>query len=109
MFIGVTEDGSPIGIDQDSFDGDEDKMSLHLVNLVNQRIGKEITPLLKIHFEDFEDERIMTIKSPASSRPIFLKSNSKDNLPMEEFWIRSGTSSHQLSPSQTQSYLEQRF
>lgn len=39
LTIGVADDGTPLGIDADDF-GNEDKMSLHLVNLIKDRMGQ---------------------------------------------------------------------
>jgi hypothetical protein len=38
LVIGVADDGAPVGLEKDGF-ADEDKMSLHLINLLKDRLG----------------------------------------------------------------------
>lgn len=53
LVVGVTDDGSPIGVSADGFD-DEDRMGLHLVNLVSDRMGGHFMMYVHPRFEDFE-------------------------------------------------------
>ena len=45
LTIGVTDDGTLLGIDADGFEN-EDKMSLHLVNLIKDRMSPTIMPFI---------------------------------------------------------------
>jgi hypothetical protein len=103
LVIGVSDDGSPIGIQADDF-ANEDKMSLHLVNIVKSRLGLHAMTSLHAHFDDHEDCRVMVIKCRRAAAPVFLKD---DNL--ERFYIRTGPSTTELSASQTQEYNKRRF
>lgn len=103
LVIGVSDDGSPVGIQTDGF-ANEDKMSLHLVNIVKTRMGIQAMTSLHAHFDDHEDCRVMVIKCRKSSAPVFLKDGDT-----ERFYIRTGPSTTELSASQTQEYFKQRF
>ena len=103
LVIGCGDDGEPIGLDADQF-ASEDKMHLHLVNILKERIG--VTHMMYIHprFEDLQDKRVMVIDCWPARSPVFVK----DSGP-ERFYIRAGASTAELSMSQVQEYTKQRF
>jgi len=103
LIIGVSDDGTPVGIKTDGFPS-EDKMSLHLVNIVKDRMGPEAMTAMNIHFDDYEDNRVMVVRCKRSSGPVYVKD---DNV--ERFYIRTGPSTTELTLSQAQSYIKQRF
>ena len=103
LVIGISDDGSPVGIQADDFPN-EDKMSLHLVNVVKTRMGVQATTSLHAHFDDHDNCRVMVVKCRKSPTPIFLKDGD-----MARFYIRTGPSTTELSASQTQEYIKQRF
>ena len=103
LIVGVSDDGTPVGIKTDKFPN-EDKMSLHLVNIVNDRMGPEAMIAINIHFDDYKDNRVMFIRCKRSLRPVYVKD---DNI--ERFYIRTGPSTTELTASQIQSYVKQRF
>ncbi|WP_129596556.1 GmrSD restriction endonuclease domain-containing protein [Methanohalophilus profundi] len=102
LIIGVADDGESVGIDVDSFQN-EDKMSLHLVNIVKSRMGPHAMTSIHPHFEDYNGSRIMVLKCDAATAPIFVNDNGT-----ERFYIRTGPSTTELQPSQTQEYIKQR-
>jgi hypothetical protein len=103
LVIGVSDDGTPIGIQTDGLEN-EGKMSLHLVNIIKTRMGIQALTNLHAHFDDQEDCRVMVVKCRKSPKPVFLKDGEA-----ERFYIRTGPSTTELSASQTQEYIKQRF
>jgi hypothetical protein len=103
LVIGVSDDGSPLGIQVDDF-ANEDKMSLHLVNIVKTRMGVQAMTSLHAHFDDHDDCRVMVVKCRKSPTPVFLRDGDT-----ERFYVRTGPSTTELSASQTQEYIKQRF
>ncbi len=103
LIIGIYDDGSPLGINADGFEN-EDKMNLHLVNIVKSRMGILAMTTIHSHFEDHKNYRVMVVNCRKSSKPVFVKDGD-----MERFFIRTGPSTTELSPSQTQEYIRQRF
>ena len=59
---------------------------------------------LHVHFDDHEGCRVMVVKCRRASKPVFLKDGDT-----ERFYIRTGPSTTELSASQTQDYIKQRF
>lgn len=103
LIIGVADDGNPVGIQADDF-GNEDKMSLHLVNIVKTRMGVHAMTNMHAHFDDHEGCRVMVVKCNKSKVPVFLKDGD-----IERFYIRTGPATTELSASQTQEYIKQWF
>ncbi|NLX14245.1 MAG: hypothetical protein GXY44_11410 [Phycisphaerales bacterium] len=103
LIVGVSDDGSPVGIQADEFDN-EDKMNPHFVNIVKSRMGIPAMTALHVHFDDHADSRVMVVKCRKSPTPVFVKDGNT-----ERFYLRTGPSTTELSPSQTQDYIKQRF
>jgi hypothetical protein len=103
VVIGVNDQGEALGLDNDEFP-DEDKMNLHLGNLLRQRIGPEHLIHTDFRFEDVGDKRVMVVKCSPSSLPVYHTDGNT-----ELFFIRTGAATTELKPSEIQGYLKQRF
>jgi len=103
LIVGVYDDGTPADIGADGFPN-EDKMSLHLVNIVKDRMGPQAMTHMHVHFEDFDSTRVMVIKCGKAPVAVFVKDGN-----IERFYIRTGPSTTELTASQTQDYIKQRF
>lgn len=103
VMIGVTDDGTTLGIDADGFEN-EDRMSLHLVNLAKDRMGPIIMPFIHARFEDYDGCRVMVVECSKARTPVFVKDGD-----IERFYIRTGPSTTELSASQMQEYIKQRY
>lgn len=103
LVIGVTDDGEPVGLEPDGFPS-EDKMNLHLVNLLRDRLGAQHAMFIHPRFDDFEDVRVLTVQCLKGKSPVFVK-DGKD----ERFYVRNGAATLELPPSQTQQYIKSRF
>ena len=103
LIVGVADDGSPVGIETDGFPN-EDKMSLHLVNIIKSRMGIPALTNVNVNFDDYEGSRIMVVKCHKSPTAVFVKDGD-----IERFYVRTGPATTELSASQTQEYIKQRF
>lgn len=103
LVIGVADNGDLIGLETDNFPN-EDKMDLHLGNLIKSRIGPETMLHIKPEFSDYKGGRAYTVECKPSKIPVYLKTGNE-----EEFFIRAGGSSAKLTPSQMIQYVQQRF
>ena len=103
LFVGVADDGTPVGLDVDGFES-EDKMALHLANIVNSRMGPNAWITMHANFEDHEDDRVLVVRCEKSRSPIYVIDGS-----IQHFYVRTGPSTTELSLSQTQEYIAQRF
>ena len=103
LIIGVNDDGVALGLSADKIPN-EDKMKLHLINIVRDRMGMAALTRIKFWFEEYGEERILVIVAEKSTRPIFLKDDNR-----ERFYVRTGPATLELSASETQVYLQERF
>jgi hypothetical protein len=103
LIIGVTDDGTPLGLAKDGFEN-EDKMSLHLANLLRDRIGTQHALYVQPRFEDLDAERVMVVECAAAKAPVFVKDGST-----ERFYVRNGVATMELSPSQQTQFIKARF
>jgi hypothetical protein len=103
LIIGLADDATPLGIEVDKFPN-EDKMSLHLVNIVKEHLGPQAMTSIHINFEDYSGGRVMIAHTGKSVAPVFVKDGD-----IERFYVRTGPSSTELKASQTQEYIKQRF
>ncbi len=103
LIIGVFDDGTPVGVEADKFPND-DKMNLHFDNLVRDRIGPEHSLNIHSHFEDYKGTRVMVVECWASKKSVYVKDGQN-----ERFFVRSGASTIELSPKQTEEFIKQRF
>jgi len=103
LFIGVSDDKVSLGVEIDKFPN-EDKMSLHLSNLIHDKIGPQFMLYIQPHFEEYDEGRVFVINCSPSKSPVFVKDGN-----IERFCIRTGSSTSELSPSDTQEFIKQRF
>lgn len=103
LLIGVEDDGNILGIEPDRFIND-DKYLLHFANLLSDRIGKHYLDQIRWELKSINDVKILRVDCKPSSTPVFLKVNGE-----EEFYIRNGPSSVQLSPSEVLEYSRKHF
>lgn len=103
LVIGVNDDGVALGLEKDGFPN-EDKMNLHLVNLLKQRLGAEHLVHIEPRFETFNDKRVLVVRCNLSNLPVFLRDGNT-----EQFYVRTGAATTELKPSEIQAYLKQRF
>ena len=103
LTIGLFDDGSPVGLEVDGFEN-EDKMALHLVNLVKNQLGTLTMQLIHINFEDHDDHRVMLVNCSRGVKPTYLKDG--DN---ERFFIRTGPSTTELTTKDAIEYISSRY
>ena len=101
--IGVADDGTAQGIEVDAFPN-EDKMGLHLTNLVKDRMGPAVATWMHAHFEDLDGHRVLSVKCQPAKAPVYLKDGNK-----ESFYIRTGPSTTELTTSQAHDFISRRF
>lgn len=103
LFIGVSDDGRPRGLEDDNF-SDQDKMMRHLTNIVNRRIGPNAMTCIFPYFSDFENHQILVVdcrKSPSEAYVI--------DGGVQKFYIRTGSATVELTGSDLVEYVSNRF
>lgn len=103
LLIGVADDGEVLGIKADGFPN-EDKMGLHLVNLVKDRIGEVFLPYVHLNFEDQGDGRVLVVRCEPGPKAAFLKDGKE-----MRFFVRGGNATAELSGGSVVDYVKERF
>ena len=103
LVVGVADDGTPVGLDVDGFEN-EDKMALHLANIVNSRMGPNSWITMHANFEDYEEERVLVVHCEKARSAVYVSDGAA-----QHFYIRTGPSTTALNLSQTEEYIRQKF
>ncbi len=103
LLIGVTDDGEIRGVDLDSFES-LDKMNLHLTNMISSAIGNGNIPYIAFKAIGFEDGKyVVRVKCIPATKAVFLREGKT-----EQFYIRSGPSSVELTGMNLVNYVNNR-
>ena len=100
LIIGVHDDGTAVGVEADGF-GSEDKMNLHLTNLVNSQLGEASWANIHANFEDFSSARVMTVRCEPASQAIYDKA--------KRLFVRTGHATRELSAQEAVQFVNERF
>ena len=103
LIVGVADDGTPLGLDADGFPN-EDRMGLHLVNIVNSSMGANVWAYMHLNFDDLEERRVMAVRCERSPKPVYV-----DHSGAVRFYVRTGPSTTHLSVDVANEYISQRF
>ncbi len=103
LLIGVTDDGEALGVDADSF-ANEDKMYLHLNNLIKDRIGSKQMLYIHPHMDEFDEKRVLIVECQPSRSPVYLKDGKE-----QRFYVRSVAATAELKGGEAQDYISHRF
>lgn len=103
LLVGVNDSGYVLGLENDNFQND-DKMLLHLTNLIKSHIGNEFLPFIKYSVVNLKEKKVLHVNCKSSKKRVFLKINGE-----EEFYVRSGPSSAKLEGSSLVDYIEHKF
>jgi len=77
-------------VERDGF-ADEDKMSLHLINLLKDRLGGQHAMNVEPRFNEYEGARVLVVECSRSQSPVFVKDGT-----FEKFFVRYGPSTQEL-------------
>ncbi len=102
LFVGVDDDGNPLGIELDRFPN-HDRYLRHFGSIFNQHIGLDFAEHVRFAIRQVKGKDIFVVQCLPSPRPVFLKHKEQ-----EMFFIRSGPASRQLSMSQLLQYVKER-
>ena len=103
LFVGVSDDGSILGLKKDGFPND-DRLLLHFTNLLKAKIGETILGLAHFEIINIDGEGILRVDTTKSNHPIFVKFQGK-----EHFYVRSGPSTLSLTLSEFHDYSLKHF
>jgi predicted HTH transcriptional regulator len=103
LLVGVADDGEVLGVATDDF-ANEDKMALHLVNLIRDRIGQVFLPYVHPRFDDQDGGRVLAVQCESGPKPAFVKDGAE-----QRFFVRGGNATTELRGADVTEYVRQRF
>ena len=103
LLIGISDDGTVIGVDEGSFDS-RDRLNLHLTNLIASQIGNEHLNSISFRLTDYQGKGVLRVVCRRSDIPAFLSDGKQD-----AFFVRSGPSSVELTGADLLGYASSRF
>jgi hypothetical protein len=114
LMIGVKDDGEVLGLEHDyiSLDGgDRDKFERHLRGILSNYLGASyVAGKVRIRFPiDGDELEVCQIEVLPAQQPIIVTLKDKGGLPVEKFFVRSGNFSQNLTPSEMNAYIKERF
>ncbi len=103
LLIGVDDDGSVLGLENDinsigrkDIDGFQQKLVQMLVNF----LGTAVTTWIRIEFDIINGQKVCAVRIERSQHPVFLKEGNN-----KEFYIRFGNSTRQLDVEEANQYI----
>ena len=107
LLIGVADDGTPLGI-QDDIDStgrkDRDGFLQCLTQTISTGLGDAVAPYIETTFEDLDDKTVCRIQVDASPGPVFLQDGNE-----KEFFIRFGSSTRPLDMEAAHKYIGEKW
>lgn len=91
LFIGVDDHGNAIGLDLDYSTlkkTDRDGFQLHLGNILDSYLGKDVIKLWKLDWPIYDDKQICHVQVTRANKPVYVTHEGK-----EEFFVRKEGSS----------------
>lgn len=112
LLIGVADNGEARGLDRDyrCLGGSRDKLELHLTNLLTKHFGQAYRACrISVGFPEHNRIGVCRVDIDRSPSAVFVTTADAKGIPAERFFVRSGNSTQELTPSQTASYIREHF
>lgn len=109
LVIGVADDGTVLGVDEDlplMRQPDVDRYELWLRDYLTRTIGGAAASSLQVTFPSVSGREVCVVRVPRAVRPVFLVPSKADG---PQLWVRVGNSTRQLPIDQALAYASDRF
>jgi hypothetical protein len=104
LLIGVDDDGNILGLEKDyatlGKKQNRDGFLLHIVQVINNYLGKEFNQYISIKIERVEEKDICIVEVSDSGTPAFIQYQGK-----EEFYIRASASTQPMGMKEANEYI----
>jgi len=107
LFIGVDDNQNAIGLEKDYTTlskPDRDGFQLHLSNLLDKYLGKEVMKLWKLEWPIYDEKQICVVQVTAGNKPVYVTYEGK-----EEFFVRKEGSSQPLTRAEEHAWGQGRW
>ena len=93
------------GIEKDNFNGDFDKYTRGISDLIKEIFGATVMSSIKITYEEIHSKTVCLIKIKKSKNPVYLKYKNWKEVP----FVRYGTSCAEPSQKEWARWLSEKF
>jgi type I restriction enzyme, R subunit len=108
LLIGVSDDGSVVGIEHDQLEND-DKFMRHLAQVVRNGLGDRAGTCIDPKTQIIQDKTVCVVSCQRSPEPVFLKWKEIEGSAEGDFFVRSGPGTVRLPPESAKEYIRTRF
>jgi type I restriction enzyme R subunit len=108
LLIGVADDRTVTGIEQDRFENDDEFMR-HLAQVVRNGLGDRASTCIDPKTQLIQGKTVCLVACQRSPEPVFLKWKGTEESERGEFYVRSGPGSVKLGPESAAEYIKTRF
>ncbi|MBN2541748.1 putative DNA binding domain-containing protein [bacterium] len=106
LFIGVDDDGKPLGLENDYTSlhkKDADGLQLQLYRLITDYLGVEFSKNITISFPNIQNVEVCSITVIPNDTPVFVKKLDG------AFYVRTGNQTQHLNAQETMEYIAKHF
>ena len=107
LLVGVSDDGSVLGLDHDYATlrkEDRDGFELLLTNLIRNRLGVSACGWINIVFHDIAGKDVCRVLVEPADRPIYIEHNGKTH-----YFLRTGNATVELDVKEAHEYIQRRW
>jgi hypothetical protein len=108
LLIGVSDDGSIVGIERDQLESD-DKFMRHLAQVVRNGLGDRAGTCIDPKTQIVQGKTVCVVSCQRSPEPVFLKWKGIETSPDGDLFVRSGPGTVKLPPDSAKEYVRTRF
>jgi len=109
LLVGIDDDGRPLGLERDFAlvkSPDRDRYELWLRDLLRGALGAVAVAAVRVDFDLVEDREVCRLVMAPAPQPAYLRPGKGGD---QQFWVRSGNSTRQLSVEETVDYARHRW
>ncbi len=106
LLIGIADDGSIVGLEDDYTTlrkKDRDGFELLLMQLIKNSLGGDVCTLLHAVFQEIEGSDVCRVLIESSERPVYVQYEGKSR-----YFVRTGNSTHELDTKEALDHITQR-
>lgn len=108
LLIGVSDDGSIVGIERDQLEND-DKFMRHLSQMVRNGLGDRAGTCIDPKTQIVQAKTVCVVSCQRSPEPVFLKWKGLEKTSDGDFFVRSGPGTVKLPPDSAREFIRTRF
>ncbi len=108
ILVGVTDDGSIVGVQRDMASltkkPNQDGLALHLTEILTKYFGAASAAMVDMSFASIDEKPLIVLSVEPAQQPVFVEDQGS-----AEFYVRSGASTRQFNVKEATDYIGSRW